>query len=70
MKMAHSANWAEWLVGLHDNRFHRAWRQEIAAVLDDFLPIAVGKESEMSDLYEPAGKHMQQEPSDELYGIQ
>ena len=40
------------------------------AVLDHLLSIAVGKESEMSDLYEPAGQHMQKEPSDELDRVQ
>jgi rubrerythrin len=40
--------------------------RRLAAVVDHLLSIAVGKESEMSDFYEPAGEHMQEEPADEL----
>jgi hypothetical protein len=66
MEMAYFADWAEWWVWFHDDSFRRGWRQESSTVLDHLLSIAVGKESEMSDLYEPAGEHMQEEPADEL----
>lgn len=39
-------------------------------MLDDRLSIAVGKESEVSNLHESAGQHMQEKPPDELDGIQ
>jgi hypothetical protein len=70
MEMAHFADWAEWLAWFYDHGLRRGWRQESAAVLDHFVSIAVGKESEMSDLYEPAGEHMQEEAADELDRLQ
>jgi hypothetical protein len=70
MEMAHFADWAEWLALFHDDGLRRGWRQEFAAVLDHLLAFPVGKESEMPDLYETAGEHMQEEPSDELDGLQ
>jgi hypothetical protein len=39
-------------------------------MLDHLLSIAVGKESKMSDLYEPAREHMQEEPSNKLDRLQ
>jgi len=39
-------------------------------VLDHLLAIAIGKESEMSDLNEPAGEHMKEEATDELGRLQ
>jgi hypothetical protein len=68
--MAHFANWAEWWSGLHDENLCRGWRQEFAAVLDHLFAIAVGKESEMSDLDETAGEHVKEEAADELRRLQ
>jgi len=48
----------------------RGGRQKFAAVLDNLLPIAVGKEPEVPDLHKAAGQYMQQEPPDELDRIQ
>src|SRR5215467_7186728 len=42
----------------------------LCRLLDHLVSIAVGKESEMSDLYESAGEHMQEEPADELDRLQ
>jgi hypothetical protein len=64
--MTNSADWTEWWAWLDDEGLRLRWRQEFAAVLDHLLAIAVGKESEMSDFYEAAGKHMQEEAADEL----
>ncbi len=70
MKMAHLADRAERLAQFQNEGLYSGFRQECAAVLDHRFSMAVGKEPEMSDLYEPAGEHMQEEPSDELDGIQ
>lgn len=39
-------------------------------MLDHLFTIAVGNESEMSDLDETAGEHMKEEPADELRRLQ
>jgi hypothetical protein len=56
-----------WLRG---DGLRRGWGQEFAAVLDQLLSIAVGQKSEMSDLNESAGEHMQEKPPDELDRLQ
>ena len=65
-EMANFAYRAEWKMRLHHEGLCRGWRQEYAAAPEHLLSIAVGKESEMSDLDEAAGEHMQEEPADEL----
>lgn len=54
----------------HDEDRCRGLRQEFATVLDDHFSIAVGKESEMANLDEPARQDMQEEPSDELHRVE
>jgi hypothetical protein len=51
---------------LRDENLCRGWRQEFAAAPEHLLAIAIGKESEMSDLDEATGEHMQEEAADEL----
>jgi hypothetical protein len=70
MEMARFANWAEWLVGLHDEGLGSGWGQEFAAVLDHHLSIAVGKESEMPDFHKSTRQDMQEESADELDRLQ
>ena len=70
MEMAHFANRAEWLVQFHDEDCYGGWRQELPTALDHHFSTAVGKESKMPDLDEPARQDMQEEPSDELHRFQ
>ena len=69
-EMANFAKRAGWEARLHDEDLCWGWRQEFSAVLDHLIAIAVGKESEMSDLDEAAGEHMQGETADELDRLQ
>jgi len=64
------ADWAECVAYFDGKRPGLSYRQELAAVLDDFLSIAVGEKSEVPDLHESARQHMQEKPPDELNGIQ
>lgn len=41
------------------------WQQR-TAVLNQSLPVAIGKEPEVPNLDEPAGKHMQEESADKF----
>ncbi len=66
VEMTHVADWAERLTWLDGDDLCGRWRQEFAAVSDDRFAIAVEKESEMSDLDEPAGEHVQEEPAYEV----
>ena len=68
--MPNFAKRAEWEARLHEEDLCRGWRKKFAAVLDHLLAIAIGKESEMSDLDEAAREHMQEEAADELDRIQ
>jgi len=69
-EMADFTNRAERRARLHDGDLSRGWRQELAATLDHRFAVAVGEESEMSDLDEAAGEHVQEEAADELDGLQ
>ena len=55
MKMAYSADWAEWFAAWHNQRLERKRRQQFAALLDDLLAIPIGQESEVANLHESAG---------------
>ena len=70
MKMAYSADRAEWFPAWHSQRLERKRRQQFAALLDYLLAIPIGEESEVANLDESAGQHMQEEAPDELDGLQ
>ena len=69
-EMPHFADWAECVAYLDGKRLGLGYRQELTAVSDNFLSIAVGEKSKVPDLHKSARQHMQEKPPDELNGIQ
>src|SRR5215469_3518125 len=69
-EMPHFADWAECVAYLDGKRLGLGYRQELTAVSDDFLSIAVGEKSKVPDLHKSARQYMQEIPPDELNGIQ
>jgi hypothetical protein len=70
MEVTDFANRAEWWMRLDDGwQGGQGWK-ELSATPKHRLSMAVGKESEVSDLHKATRQHMEQEASNELDRIQ